>query len=80
MENEGIVEQFDVIEQKVGRLIAASQSLEAKNQELRKKIDSLENELQGKINSEKSYVEERDLIRSKIDNLLVRLAEMTDAV
>ncbi len=79
MENEGIVGQFDVIEQKVGRLIEASRSLEAMNQELRKKIDSLENELQGKINSEKSYVEERDLIRSKIDNLLVRLAEMTDA-
>jgi uncharacterized coiled-coil DUF342 family protein len=79
LENEGIVGQFDVIEQKVGRLIEASRSLEAMNQELRKKIDSLENELQGKINSEKSYVEERDLIRSKIDNLLVRLAEMTDA-
>jgi uncharacterized coiled-coil DUF342 family protein len=79
LENEGIVQQFDEIEQKVGRLIAASRSLEVSNQELRKKIDSLENELQGKINSEKSYIEERDLIRSKIDNLLVRLAEMTDA-
>ena len=80
MENEGIVRQFDEIEQKVGRLITTSRSLEAMNQELRKKVDSLENELQGKVNSEKSYVEERDLIRSKIDNLLVRLAEMTDAV
>ena len=80
MENEGIVRQFDEIEQKVGRLITASQSLEAMNQELRKKVDSLENELQGKVSSEKSYIEERDLIRSKIDNLLVRLAEITDAV
>ena len=80
MENEGIVRQFDEIEQKVGRLIKTSRSLEAMNQELRKKVDSLENELQGKVSSEKSYIEERDLIRSKIDNLLVRLAEMTDAV
>ena len=79
MENDEIVRQFDEIEQKVGRLIEASKSVEATNQELQKKIDSLEKELQGKITVEANYIEERDLIRSKIDNLLVRLAEMTEA-
>ena len=79
MENDEIVRQFDEIEQKVGRLIEASKSLEATNQELQKKVDSLEKELQGKITVESNYIEERDLIRSKIDNLLVRLAEMTEA-
>ena len=79
MENDEIVRQFDEIEQKVGKLIEASKSLEAANQELQKKVDLLEKELQGKIAVESNYIEERDLIRSKIDNLLVRLAEMTEA-
>jgi regulator of replication initiation timing len=70
--------QFDEIEQKIGRLIDASTSLEATNEELRKRIDSLEEELQGKTKVEKSYIEERDLIRSKIDSLLVRLADITE--
>ena len=78
MENDEIVRQFDEIEQKVGKLIEASKSLEAANQELQKKVDLLEKELQGKIAVESNYIEERDLIRSKIDNLLVRLAEMTE--
>ena len=78
MENDEIVRQFDEIEQKVGRLIEASKSLEATNQELQAKVESLEKELQGKITVESNYIEERDLIRSKIDNLLVRLAEMTE--
>ena len=79
MGNDEIVRQFDEIEQKVGRLIEASKSVEATNQELQKKIDALEKELQGKVTVEANYIEERDLIRSKIDNLLVRLAEMTEA-
>ena len=78
MENDEIVRQFDEIEQKVGRLIEASKSLEATNQELQAKVASLEKELQGKITVESNYIEERDLIRSKIDNLLVRLSEMTE--
>jgi hypothetical protein len=67
------------MEQKVGRLIEASKSLEVTNDELRKKVDLLERELQGKTEIENSYIEERDLIRSKIDNLLDRLAEITEA-
>jgi len=79
LENEAFVQQFDEIEQKVGRLIQASQALEATNAELRQKIESLERELQGKTKNERSYIEERDLIRSKIDNLLVRLTDITES-
>jgi len=43
-----------------------------------KKIDLLEEELKEKSQGEKSYLEERDLIRSKVDNLLVRLQEITE--
>ena len=45
MENEEILQQFDQIEQKVGKLVEVSKSFEATNEELRKKIDSLEKEL-----------------------------------
>ena len=78
MEKEEILQQFDQIEQKIGRLIEVSKSLETTNEELRKKIDLLEEELKGKSQGEKSYLEERDLIRSKVDNLLVRLQEITE--
>ena len=50
--------------------------LEAANEGLRQKIETLEKELQGKTKTEKSYLEERDLIRSKIDSLLIRLEEI----
>ena len=79
MENEEILQQFDQIEQKVGKLVEVSKSAGAVTDELRKKIDSLEKELQGKLEEEKTYIEERELIRSKIDNLLVRLDEITES-
>ena len=63
MENEEILQQFDQIEQRIGKLVEVSKSIEASNEELRKKIDSLEKELQGKLEEEKTYIEERELIR-----------------
>ncbi len=78
MDNEEILQQFDQIEQKVGKLVEVSKSAGAVTDELRKRIDSLEKELQGKLEEEKTYIEERELIRSKIDNLLVRLDEITE--
>ena len=78
MENEEILQQFDQIEQRIGRLIEVTKSLEATNGELQKKIETLEKELKEKSQSEKSYLDERDLIRSKVDNLLARLQEITE--
>ena len=72
MENEEILQQFDQIEQRIGRLIEATKSLEAAKAELERKNESLEKELREKSQSEKSYLDERDLIRSKVDNLLAR--------
>ena len=79
MESEQILQQFDEIEKKVERMIEALKSLEATNKELKDKIENLNEELKGKIEAEKSYNEERDLIRSKIDSLLVRLEEIAEA-
>ena len=78
MESEQILQQFDEIEKKVEKLIEAKKSLEATHAELRNDNQRLNDELREKIEAEKSYHEERDLIRSKIDNLLVRLEEMAE--
>ena len=79
MDSAQILQQFDEIEKKVERMIEALKSLEATNKELRDKIGNLNEELKGKVEAEKSYGEERDLIRSKIDSLLVRLEEIAEA-
>lgn len=78
MDNEFFLSQFEEIEKKVENLIVVCKSLEVTNLELSNKIKSLEEELQGKIEAEKKIAEEKALIRSKIDNLLVRLEEFTE--
>ena len=78
MDHEKTLKQFDEIEQKVGKLIDVCKSLEATNLELKNKIERLEEELQGKVEAENNYQEERALIRSKIDSLLIRLEDITE--
>jgi len=70
--------QFEAIEEKVEKLIDVCKSYELANLELTKKIERLEKEHQIKIEAEKTYQEERTVIRSKIDNLLVRLEGISD--
>ena len=60
-------------------MVEVIKSLEVTNRELKNQNDSLNEELQNRINAEKSYNEERDLIRSKIDNLLVKLEGIEEA-
>ena len=79
MDNELILRQFEEIEKKVESLIEVNKSLEATNLELRNKIKRLEEELQGKVEAENNYVEEKALIRSRIDSLLVRLEDFVKA-
>ena len=79
MDNELILRLFEKIEKKVESLIEVNKSLEATNLELGNKIKRLEEELQGKVEAENNYVEERALIRSRIDSLLVRLEDIAKA-
>jgi hypothetical protein len=76
LDNAIISDQFKEIEKKVAKLIAVCKAREATNLELKNKINSLEEELLGKIEAEKSYAQEKALIRSKIDSLLVKLEEI----
>jgi hypothetical protein len=75
LDTENIIRQFDSIEHKLETLISTCNMLKAKNDELQKKIYRYEQELQVKGETEKNYEEERVLIKSKIDKLLVKLEE-----
>lgn len=79
MDNNTILRQFEEIERKVEKLIGVCKSLEATKTELMTKVEALEKELQGKVEIANRYAEEKDLIRSKIDGLLVRLEEISEA-
>lgn len=79
MDNNAILSQFEEIEKKVGKLIDVCQSLETANLELGNNIKRLEEELQNKVEAENNYQEERTLIRSKIDDLLGRIEQITEA-
>ena len=69
--------QFDEIEEKVGKLVEQQKALEAKNAELAEKVESLEEELRKKAETENTYSEQKALIRSKIDGLLSKLNELS---
>ena len=79
MDNAIISDQFKEIEKKIAKLIAVCMGHEATNLELKNKINSLEEELLGKIEAEKSDAQEKALIRSKIDSLLVKFEEIIEA-
>jgi len=78
LDNELILKQFEEIEKKVENLINVCKSFKTTNLELRNKVERLEEELQGKVDTENNYAQERALIRSKIDGLLGRLEDMTE--
>ena len=79
MDNAIISDHFKEIEKKVAKLLAVCKKHEATNLEFKNKINSLEEELLGKIEAEKSDAQEKALIRSKIDSLLVKLEEIIEA-
>jgi hypothetical protein len=78
LDNEFILKQFEEIEQRVEKLIEICNALEATNLDQKNKIKSLEEEIQGKVEAERSYAEEKALIRSKIDGLLVKLDKVSN--
>jgi len=79
LDNAIISDHFKEIEKKVAKLIAVCKENEATNLELKNKINSLKEELLGKIEAEKSDAQKKALIRSKIDSLLVKLEEIIEA-
>ena len=79
MDNDFVLKQFEEIEQKVESLIENCNAQVAANSELKNKLIRLEEEIQGKVEAEKNYAEEKALIRSKIDGLLARLDNISES-
>lgn len=75
MDNTIITSQFDAVERKVDQLLGAYATLKKENTELLEKIERLEQEITGKSEAIAQYVQERDLVRIRIDGLLARLGE-----
>jgi len=73
-----LMQQFEEIEQKVERLIAICSSLEARNIQLMNSISRLESEIHIKSEALEKLSEERTMIRSKIDALLVKLENIAE--
>lgn len=70
--------QFDQIEQKIGLLIKRCRSLEAENSQLIEKVRRLETTIQSNIETENRFAEQKEMIRSKIDNLMERLENLSE--
>jgi peptidoglycan hydrolase CwlO-like protein len=79
VDNDFVLKQFGEIEHKVEKLIENCQAQAVANSELKNKLKSLEEEIQGKVEAEKNYAEEKALVRSKIDGLLARLDDVSDS-
>ncbi len=77
-DNELILQQFDKIEKKVERLVAGYQSLKKTNSKFEAKIKKLEGELKNRTETENRNRAIKDKIRSKIENLLVKLEDITE--
>jgi len=77
LDNDNVMLQFDQIEQKVGNLIKQCKDFENLNFELSGKVKSLEAELKKKVEIENEYSKQKTLIRSKVDNLLAKLNDLT---
>lgn len=77
MESEALFRQLSDIEAKVEKLIDICRSQQAANSELHQKVKQLEEELHLKNESIQRQTEEKALIRSRIDNLLAKLEDLT---
>lgn len=78
MANEEISRQFDVIEEKVEKLIKSCQILETENKEYKIRIEELEQEVRDRREAEKLYLDQKNMIRGKIDSLLEKLSRFRD--
>jgi len=77
--NEEISRQFDVIEDKVEKLVESCRNLEAENREYKNRLVGLEQELRDRREAEKLYLDQKELIRGKIDSLLEKLSSIRDS-
>ncbi|MFO7751405.1 MAG: cell division protein ZapB [Desulfobacteraceae bacterium] len=79
MDNDFLDDKFNDIDDKVDFLIELCQTLQIENGELTSKVKSLEEQLSKKQGVEEQHAEQQAVIRSKIDGLLEKLNNFSDA-
>jgi len=77
VDNDVVLQQFEEIERKIVKVMERCKSLEAENTRLLSEIERLDRELGAKADAEKIFLEERELVRLKIDDLLTRLENIS---
>jgi len=76
LDKDVLFQQFEEIEEKIGRLIEECKTLKSVNLGLIEKNDRLEKELQEKISAENRHAQEKDPIKSRIDGLIDRIEDL----
>jgi len=76
VDEEGFSEQFKKLEDRVEKLVRMCNELQNTKAELGKKVEKLEKSLAAKDESEQGYLEERSMIRSRMDSLLEKLDQV----
>ena len=76
MDDQGLIVQFETIETRLDALIQICKDKDNQNKELIRRIEKLEEELRTKVEAEQRYAKEKALVRSRVDQLLMRLEEI----
>lgn len=76
MDDQGLIYQFETIEKRLDELIQICKDKDKQNKELILRVEKLEEELRTKVEAEQRYAEEKALVRSRVDQLLMRLEEI----
>ena len=79
MDEDSIPKQFKKLEDRVEQLVQTCHDLQHARLGLEAKIRELEEGLRTKDATQQSYMEEKSIIRSRIDNVLGRLDEVLDS-
>lgn len=78
MDRETVLQKFEILENRVERLIEVIHQLRGENEGLKQEKELLSSQLIEKADVEKQNDEMKSLVRSKIDNLMGRLAEFVE--
>lgn len=79
MDEDSIPQQFKRLEEKVGQLVQTCHDLRRGKAELEAKIRSFQEAFKEKDAAEQNHIEEKTMIRSKIDDLVSRLDQVLDS-
>jgi len=77
LDQETVLQQFEILEKKIETLIETCERREAENNELKRQNESLASQLLTLEEAERQSEELKAVVRSKIDSLMGRLSNLT---